>query len=134
MLLLDTNALSEVVRRRPNESFVRHLMESQGEPLSASTISVFELRHGCRRHPSGDRLWERIEREVLTRVVLLPFGPAEALRAGDVYAELGARGATVGIEDVIIGATALVHGAGVVTRNVRHLGRIPGLRVLDWWR
>jgi predicted nucleic acid-binding protein len=28
---------------------------------------------------------------------------------------------------------ALAHGAEVVSRNDRHLGKIPGLIVHDWW-
>jgi predicted nucleic acid-binding protein len=33
----------------------------------------------------------------------------------------------------MIGETALVGGLVVVTRNVKHLGRIRGLVVENWW-
>ena len=38
----------------------------------------------------------------------------------------------IDVEDVLIGATALTQGLGVVTNNVDHFRRIPGLRVEDW--
>ena len=78
-------------------------------------------------------LWERIAREVLSRVRVLPFGEREALRAGDLLADLEAAGQPIGIEDVLIGATALVGSLTVATRNVRHFRRLPGLVVESWW-
>ena len=134
LLLLDTNALSEPLKRHPHERFLRRLAEVEATTLATSSVCLFELRHGCRRRPDGNRLWERIEREVVGRVTVLSFGREEAVRAGDIQADLGARGVPIGIEDVMIGATALVHGCRVVTRNVRHLARVPGLTVLDWWK
>lgn len=46
---------------------------------------------------------------------------------------LESRGLTIGIEDVLIAATALVHGLRVATRNLRHFARIPGLQAESWW-
>lgn len=98
-----------------------------------SVVCVAELRHGAARVAHGARLWERIAREVLSRVDILPLGEAEALRAGDLLAALEAEGAPIGIEDVWIGATALEHRLTVVTRNLKHFGRIQGLACESWW-
>jgi tRNA(fMet)-specific endonuclease VapC len=92
-----------------------------------------EMRFGAVRSATGSILWERIRRDVLRRVKILPLGEDEASRAGEILADLELRGASVGIEDVMIGATALVGGLVVVTRNVKHLGRIRGLVVENWW-
>jgi tRNA(fMet)-specific endonuclease VapC len=67
------------------------------------------------------------------RVRILPFGEAEAVRAGDLLALLESEGVPIGTEDVLIGATALEAGLTVVTRNVKHFDRIPGLTVESWW-
>ena len=101
--------------------------------VATSVVCVAELRHGAARVPHGARLWERISREVLSRVNVLPVGEAEAVRAGDLLAALEARGEPIGIEDVWIGATALEHGLRVVTRNLKHFQRIQGLISESWW-
>ena len=88
---------------------------------------------GTRRRPGGQALWERISREVLSRVRILPFGEREALRAGDLLAELERAGQPIGIEDVLIGATALEGSLTVSTRNIRHFQRLPDLNVECWW-
>jgi tRNA(fMet)-specific endonuclease VapC len=46
---------------------------------------------------------------------------------------LATRGSPIGLEDVLIGATALQHDAVVATRNRRHFERIAGLRVESWF-
>lgn len=55
------------------------------------------------------------------------------MRAGDLLAALERRGQPIGLEDVLIGATALAGSLTVVTRNLRHFARIPGLAVESWW-
>jgi tRNA(fMet)-specific endonuclease VapC len=102
--------------------------------LHTSAVCVMELRFGAVRHPSGGALWRRIEREVLAQVQVLALGFDEASRAGELLADLECGGQRIGVEDVLIAATALVHGLVVVTRNVRHFARIPGLSVEDWWQ
>lgn len=54
----------------------------------------------------------------------LPVDRAVAERAGRVAREFGTR-----LPDALIAATALEHGLGLVTRNVRHFESIRGLRL-----
>ena len=131
--LLDTNVLSEIIKRRPEPRLLERLATVPARLLSTSAVCVAELRYGAARHPHGAGLWERIAREVLARVPVLAFAEAEAMRAGDLLATLESEGTPIGIEDVLIGATALQGDLAIVTRNVRHFSRIPGLVVESWW-
>ena len=131
--LLDTNVLSEVIKKQPEPSVLARLREIAPDSVFTSVVCVTELRYGARRRPGAEVLWERIAREVLSRVRVLPFGEREALRAGDLLAELETAGQPIGIEDVLIGATALAGSLTVATRNVRHFRRLPGLAVECWW-
>jgi len=79
--LLDTDVLSEVIKKRPAPSVMRRLAELRGKPLTTSVISVFELKLGAAKHPRVDRLGQRICRDVLPLVHVLPLGPEEAARA-----------------------------------------------------
>jgi predicted nucleic acid-binding protein len=132
--LLDTNVLSEVIKKRPSPAVLGRLREAPQDALFASAVSVMEMRFGAVRSPGGSALWERIRTEVLARIKILPLGQDEASRAGEILADLEARGTPIGIEDVMIGATALVADLVVVTRNLRHLARIRGLVIENWWQ
>lgn len=132
MYLLDTNALSELIKKRPRPRFVDRMRRHPADALFTSTICVMELRYGSSRRADRDAFWERIQREILPRVGILALGLREALLAGDVLAELSLHGKRIGPEDLLIGATALAHGYAVVTDNVRHFARIPNLQVENW--
>jgi predicted nucleic acid-binding protein len=55
--------------------------------------------------------------------LLLPF-------AGRIDGSLQAQGIRVALGDLLIGATALELGYSVLTGNVRHFQKIPGLDVI----
>ena len=132
--LLDTNVLSEIIRKRPESRVLEKLRAVDPDRVATSSVCVAELRYGAARHAAGGGLWERIARDVLPHVKILPFGATEAIQAGELMAALESKGVTIGTEDVLIGATALVGDLVVVTRNKRHFDRIPGLAVESWWR
>jgi tRNA(fMet)-specific endonuclease VapC len=70
---------------------------------------------------------------VLALVRVLPVGLDEAIRAGELLAVLEQRGEPIGVEDVLIAATAQVNELIVVTRNERQFARVPELAVENWW-
>ena len=49
MYLLDTNALSELLKKRPKPQFLTRLRRHPPEMFFTSSICVMELRHGSRR-------------------------------------------------------------------------------------
>ena len=53
-----------------------------------------------------------------------------AKRAGAIYAELESAGSRIDGPDCLIAAVALLRGCPVLTGNVRHFERVPGLTVL----
>jgi predicted nucleic acid-binding protein len=48
MYLLDTNALSELMKKRPRPAFLARLRRHPADVFFTSTICVMELRHGSR--------------------------------------------------------------------------------------
>jgi tRNA(fMet)-specific endonuclease VapC len=132
MYVLDTNALSELLKKRPQPRFLTRLRRHPPDLFFTSCICVMELRHGSRRREDHTVFWQRVTDEVLSRVTILDFNVSEAIVAGDILAHLARRGELIGVEDVLIGATALVREYTVVTGNVRHFERIPDLQVENW--
>ncbi|MBI3184411.1 MAG: PIN domain-containing protein [Myxococcales bacterium] len=133
MYLLDTNVLSEVIKREPSAVLMARLAEAPADELFTTSITVMELRYGAARRPDRRKFWARLEEEVLSRVRVLGFGPGEAEQAGDLLAELVKRGVPIGLEDTLIAAVALAHRLALVTRNVRHFERVPLLEVENWF-
>ena len=133
MVLIDTNVLSEALRKQPTLVVMKALRALRPEERFASEVTRYELRSGAARLGDDGRLWQRIQQEVLPLVRWLPFDEAAALAAADIGAALKRRGETVEATDLFIAATALVHGLIVSTRNVRHFERVPGLVVENWF-
>jgi predicted nucleic acid-binding protein len=132
MYLLDTNILSELVRRLPDPR-VESRFETEVESLFTSVICLEEIRFGTRIGPPGNKLWERIEADVLPHLSVLALDKSVAILAGDLRAEWKTTGTPVGYGDGLIAATAKAHVLILVTRNVRHFDHVSGLRVENWF-
>jgi toxin FitB len=136
--LLDTNAVSEWVKPRPDPGFVRWLDEVDEDRTYLSVITLGELRKGAERLADGRRR-DRLDRW-LTGDLPGRFGgrvlPVDAVVAdewGRLLARAGHAGSPVGGFDALIAATAKVHGLQIVTRNVRHFAA-TGVDVISPWQ
>ncbi len=130
--LFDTNAISEVFRRRPNPDFVKWLQQVPREDQFTSTIVVGELLAGARSSAQPDVWLQRNEGDIIGRLSILPFDLECAHQYGIVRAQLRRMGAPIGEPDTLIAATALRHSLTVVTANARHFQRIQGLEVREF--
>ena len=131
--LLDTNVLSELLRKKPETKVARALNILPANSIYTSSICVMELRRGARRHPQTEGLWDQISSTVLPRVQVIGFDEQEAVLAGDITADLMEQGDLIGTEDIQIAATAIAHGLVVSTRNTRHFERVDALKSVSWW-
>ena len=132
MYLLDTNILSEVLKKRPNPHLIERLKKIPRSSQFTSCICVLELRYGSQRREDHESFWQRIRSELLGRVTVLGLSETVAVIAGDLLAILERRGEPIGLPDVLIAATALEAGFTVVTANTRHFRRIPNLKIENW--
>jgi len=134
-LILDTCILIDA--ERAGQDILNLIAWIRGKTGSGdvfiSAVSLVEMAHGItrarsERHSRSRRLFLD---DVRSEIVILPVTEDIAVRAGLLDGELQARGVTVGIADLLIGVTALHHGHGVLTNNVRHFRLVPGLEVLE---
>ncbi len=127
--LLDTNALSEVFRRRPNPGFIRWLGELSPDRQFTSSVVVSELYAAAYRNQGSEKWLRRIREEILPVVKVIHFDLDCAHVCGRIQAGLMDRGIPIESADVQIAATALRHRLTLVTANVRHFDRVPGLEL-----
>src|SRR5437870_7917437 len=133
MFLLDTNILSEPIRPRPDSLVMQRWKQARVADLHVCVISLMELRFGSARSSKPAALWERIQREVLARCTVLPFTEEHALLAGEMQASLARSGTGIEWRDIMIAAVSLHENLTLVTHNTRHLGRVVGLRLENWF-
>jgi predicted nucleic acid-binding protein len=88
-----------------------------------------ELFEGAFRSENPTRHVERILERVLPTVSVLPYDAPVARTFGRIQAALARTGRGLADADAIIAATAVHHGLTLVTGNIRHFGRVPGLRI-----
>jgi len=132
MFVLDTDVLSDLIRKKPNPRLQKRIRKVPREHLCTTAVSVMELRYGSALRPDHQVFWRRLKENILSRVRILRFDSRAAIIAGDLRAKLRRRGRQIGQADIMIAAVALTHGIPLVTRNQSHFQRIPGLRLEDW--
>ena len=67
--------------------------------------------------------------ELLSVLTVYPYTKETALLAGKLDGEQQSKGVIIPFADLLIGVTALTLNFSVLTSNVRHFERIPGLTV-----
>jgi tRNA(fMet)-specific endonuclease VapC len=132
MYLLDTNILSELIKRHPSPYLIACLTPIPPQSLFTSCICVMELRYGSSLRGDAQVFWRRITEEILSRVNILSLDLHEVLIAGDILAFLQKTGQPIGIEDVLIASTALNRQCTLVSANTRYFTKIGGLAVENW--
>jgi len=133
MYLLDTDVLSNLLRRAPSPALVARLASVPPEQQFTSSITLGELVYGAHRlQERTAALLQRLDESLLPNLPVLPFDAAAARRYGQVRADLERRGTPIGDADLRIASIALARGLTVVTGNVRHFQLVPGLAVENW--
>lgn len=124
MIVADTDVLIDFLEGvEPVASRVADEIEAG---LSTTAVSRFELRAGA-----GSDKQEKAVSGLLDALLTLPLDSVAADRAAAVRLELERAGAGIGMADSLIAGIALTHAATLLTRNRRHFGRVPGLKLVD---
>ena len=118
--LLDTNVISETMRRVPDVRVVTFLAEH--DDLWLSSIVVHELEYGVRRLPQGRRR-SGLEADLLRLTTeyedrILPLDRTGAEWAARFRALAQRSGHTLDLGDALIAGTAKAHDLALATRNI----------------
>lgn len=126
--VIDTDTCSAFIKghRLAHGRFMQH-----GGRLYMSVVTLGELTLWASRIKSPPRRLAEV-RDLLKTVTPLDVTVDVASRFGEVQASLMDRGRQAPDLDLLIAATALVHGYTVVTHNRTDFQNVPGLAVVDW--
>jgi tRNA(fMet)-specific endonuclease VapC len=130
--VLDTNVLSALMKG--DRRAIDRLKAVSKDEIAVPQPALAEIAYGIARLPRSkrkDALQERLDllRSELPRVA---WGDEVSASFGSIKAHLEKKGERMEDFDAAIAAHALASGAVLVTANVSHMVRVPGLVVEDW--
>lgn len=131
--LFDTDTISNLIRPASTVALLSRLAATPPAAQFTSSITLGELLYGALR-ARAPVIQEQVERIVAGSMTVIPFDTETARVYASVRADLDRRGVPIGDADTRIAAIALVHSLTVVTGNIRHFERVPGLEVENWLR
>jgi toxin FitB len=135
--LLDTNVVSETIRRRPDATVMNWIGRTPATDTAISIVVVAEIAEGVSRTVDDSKRRELTH--WLDKTVAEWLGDKTLPLTMDILIDwlalnrrLAARRIARKSADMLIAATARVHGLTIVTRNVRDFAD-TGVVVYDPW-
>lgn len=128
-MLLDTDVIVNFLRKKQGyDTLFLHLM--QEGVLAMSIITYAELLYGTRRAASRTKENRKLDEFIDDfSISALPLTKESVGIYAKTKYELEKEGNKLDEFDLLIGATAVSHEAHLVTRNIKHFSRFPGLRI-----
>jgi hypothetical protein len=135
LIFLDTNVVSEAMRKTPNEAVVAWLMRNDAE-LALSTVTIAEIAFGIGKIRPDQRA-SRLEQGLASwrhRFAdrIFPFTEAAALDYGDIMSASLRQGRPMSAPDGMIASIARINGGSLATRNAADF-ETTGLNLICPW-
>ena len=137
VVLLDTNVVSEMMRKIPDREVDFWAAKQAVESLFFSAVAEAELRYGAAIVPEGRRRDKLVsDIEAMLRTVfedrILPFDSSAARAFAGIAADRRRMGRPISQADGQIAAIARSRSLAVATRNIRDFADM-GIEVIDPW-
>lgn len=137
MIVLDTNVVSEPLRKKPAAIVHAWLDDQPPGSLYLTAISQAELLHGVKRLPAGKR--RRELESALTEMFsslfdgrILAFDSKAAEKFAALLERAHKKGFVLSFADAAIAATVISNGMTLATRNTKDF-RATGTPVINPW-
>lgn len=136
--LMDTNALSEPAKSRPDTGFSSWLKTTNDDTLFTSIISLGEIKKGVML--ISDKVRNQTLNGWLAKTIaafegrIISVDLNVALLWGDLVAGAQQAGKTASAIDALIAAQCIQNNLTLVTRNVRDFEQFEDLLILCPWR
>ncbi len=115
-MLCDTNIISELVKLRPNQGVLE--WSKTITSITVSAITVEEIIYGLTAKPNF-RIQVWFENLLKNDCVVIPISSEISQYSGHLRGKLRQQGKPRTQADMLIAATAYVHGITLVTRNIK---------------
>lgn len=134
MYLLDTNVISEIIKKEPDQKVIAWFESINIQNVFLSVITLGEIRRGAeklqdnfRKHKIQNWLEQDLLNKFYGRIIEVDASVAD--KWGYITAMRN-----IPAIDALIAASALVHNCKLVTRNVKDFEAIIGLEIINPWQ
>ena len=125
-LCIDTDICVDFLRKKGHGvELLLSAFDSYDACITA--ITAFELYHG---HIKMNRKVLEIE-GFLSQFKVIPFDFSASKTAAKIQAELDKKGKGIGLPDTLVAAVCLTNNTPLLTLNVKHFSRVPGLKLIQ---
>ena len=128
MLVLDSDILIDNLNGRRDA--ILALSKIQDGEVSTTTVNAFEVLFGA--FNSGIQSRVDSVRRLISELKIMDFDLHAAEKTALLQAVLKNKGMLLDSRDAMIAGIVLSRGATLVTRNLKHFNRVPGLKVVKW--
>jgi tRNA(fMet)-specific endonuclease VapC len=123
MMIADSDVLIDFLRgRSPWAGRIK--LEIKTGHLATTAINSFELLSGAKQAAERDKV-----SRLLAALTVLGVTPAASEHAAAIRRELEAAGHRIGMADYLIAGVCLANHGVLLTRNLDHFERVPGLKI-----
>lgn len=126
--ILDSDTWIEYFRHRGGVD--KHIAETPANEIFASEVSIAELTYGA-LHSKAVEKHLKEPKKIAETFIVLPLGDWTREYA-EIRQALTSQGIIIGDFDIMIGVTARQYGLTVVTHNIKHFEKMPGIQCVDW--
>lgn len=129
--LLDTTILIDLLRQKADAW--KFIADHPEDKFMTSAVCEAEVWEGVYREKEAnfEKRKSALQSLLASLFEVVPFDSEQSKISGQIRANLSVKGDLPGDIDVLIGAAAIVNDAILLTKNVRHFSRIPGLEIKE---
>jgi len=127
--VLDTDLLIDFFRGSPEAISKMSALQEGEDGICTTILNAQELLIGFTGRTKGQY---RDVALFLSRLEVLDYSFKDADAVVEVINKLKSSGGSVGVFDEIIAGICISRGATIVTKNIKHFGRVNRLKIEKW--
>jgi len=136
LIFLDTNVMSETLKKDPDSAVIAWLVRHDAE-LALPTVAVAEIAFGIQKIRPDQRA-DRLEEGLVSwrrrfSDKMFAFTEEAALAYGDIMGDAARQGRGMSVPDGMIAAIARINGGRLATRNLKDF-ETTGLQLISPWQ
>ncbi len=128
--LIDTDILTYFLKGDPDvvKNFKSYL--DNYDVLEINLITYYEILSGLLSKNAFKQLY--VFEDFVSENIILPLTEKSVKISAEIYSTLRKSGNMLDDIDLLIAGIAIENDVTLITNNVKHFGRIPGLKIENW--